>query len=108
MFRQDVPAGSQQQQQQQEGRGAEPQQHELLVWPECSPCDDPLMQHALQLAEPVNKLPLQLDVLPSNMPAELLMTFQGEVSKASKGRTAVFPSSGRCLQVVVMHASCCC
>jgi hypothetical protein len=38
------------------------------------------MQHALQLAEPVNKLPLQLDVLPSNMPAELLMTFQGEVS----------------------------
>lgn len=76
IFRQDAPAGSQQ----QEPRSADPQQHQLLVWPECDPCEDPLVQQALQPAEPVNKLPLQLSVLPSNMPAELLMTYQGEVS----------------------------
>lgn len=79
IYRQDVPAGSQQQ---QECRSADPQPHLLNVWPECAPCEDPLMQPALQLAEPVNRLPLQLSVLPSNMPAELLMTYQGEVSVA--------------------------
>lgn len=39
------------------------------------------MQHALQPAEPVSRLPLALSVLPSNMPAELLMTYQGEVRR---------------------------
>ncbi len=78
IYRQDVPAGSQQQ---QECRSADPQPHVLHVWPEWGPFDDPLMQPALQLAEPVNRLPLQLSVLPSNMPAELLMTYQGAVSE---------------------------
>lgn len=50
-----------------------------MVWPERDPCEDPLMQHALLPAEPVSRLPLALSVLPSNMPAELLMTYQGEV-----------------------------
>lgn len=75
IYRQDTPAGSQQ----QECKSADPQPHVLRVWPECAPCEDPLLQPALQLAEPVNRLPLQLSVLPSNMPAELLMTYQEEV-----------------------------
>lgn len=76
IFRQDTPAASQQ----QEPKSADTQPQQLLVWPECDPCDDLLVQQALQPAEPVNRLPLPLSVLPSNMPAELLMTFQGEVS----------------------------
>jgi hypothetical protein len=91
VYRQDAPAGSQQQQ--QECRSADPQPHVLHVWPEWSPCEDPLMQPALQLAEPVNRLPLQLSVLPSNMPAELLMTYSGEVSAVNWGRTCSTPTA---------------
>lgn len=81
IFRQDVQAGSQQQQQQpHEAKSADPQPHQLLVWPDCDAGEDPLVAQALQIAEPINRLPLQLSVLPSNMPAELLMTFQGAVS----------------------------
>jgi hypothetical protein len=76
ILRQDTPAGSQQQQQ-----SADPQPQQLLVWPECDACEDPLLQHALQPVEPVSRLPLALSVLPSNMPAELLMTYQGEVRR---------------------------
>ena len=77
VFRQDTPAAGSQQQ--QEAKSADPQQQEFAIWPQCDPCEDPLLQHALQLAEPLSRLTLQMSVLPSNKPAELLMTFQGEV-----------------------------
>lgn len=66
-------------QQQLQGASAAPQLHELTLWPQCEPCEEPLLQHALQLAEPVQALELQVSVLPSEMPAELLMTYKGEV-----------------------------
>jgi hypothetical protein len=72
------------------------------VWPECDPCDDPLVQQALQPAEPVNRLPLQLSVLPSNMPAELLMTYQGEVSRLLREFSPALHQKG----VIAATASC--
>jgi len=81
VYRQDVPASDSQH---EDGtKSAEPQLHQLLIWPECDKCEDPLMQQAVQLAEPLNRVALQLSVLPSNMPAELLMTYQGEVRGAA-------------------------
>jgi hypothetical protein len=58
---------------------AAPQPHGVSIWPHCDACEDPLLLHALQLAEPLAPLGLQLSVLPSEMPAELLMTYKGQV-----------------------------
>jgi hypothetical protein len=60
---------------------AAPQLHAVSIWPQCEegPSSEPLVQHALQLAEPLSPLALGVSVLPSEMPAELLMTYQGEV-----------------------------
>lgn len=55
------------------------QQHQLLLWPQCGECAQPLLQAALDVAQPWQQMELQLAVLPSTMPAELLMTHQGEV-----------------------------
>jgi hypothetical protein len=55
------------------------QQHQLLLWPQCGPCEQQQLQAALEVAQPQQQTELQLVVLPSTMPAELLMTHQGEV-----------------------------
>jgi hypothetical protein len=55
------------------------QQHKLLLWPQCGQCEQQHLQAALDVAQPQQQTELQLVVLPSTMPAELLMTHQGEV-----------------------------
>jgi hypothetical protein len=55
------------------------QQHQLLLWSQCGQCEQQQLQAALDLAQPQQQTELQLVVLPSTMPAELLMTYQGEV-----------------------------
>lgn len=55
------------------------QQHQLLLWPQSGRCEHPQLQAALDVAQPQQQTELQLVVLPSTMPAELLMTHQGEV-----------------------------
>eukprot|EP00882_Tetradesmus_deserticola_P014300 GHRQ01015201.1.p2 GENE.GHRQ01015201.1~~GHRQ01015201.1.p2 ORF type:complete len:132 (+),score=55.37 GHRQ01015201.1:681-1076(+) len=55
------------------------QQHQLLLWPQCGLCEHQQLQVALEVAQPQQQTELQLVVLPSTMPAELLMTHQGEV-----------------------------
>jgi hypothetical protein len=55
------------------------QQHQLLLWPQCGQCEQQQLPAALEVAQPQQQTELQLVVLPSTMPAELLMTHQGEV-----------------------------
>lgn len=60
----------------QEG-AAQPQQ--LLLWPQCGECQQPLMQPALEIAQPRQELEVQLLVQPSNKPARLYITHHGQV-----------------------------
>lgn len=55
------------------------QQHKLLLWPQCGQVEQQQLQAALEVAQPQQQTELQLVVLPSTMPAELLMTHHGEV-----------------------------
>lgn len=60
-----------------EGGLAQP--HQLLLWPECGECQQPLMQPALEVAQPQQQLELPLLVQPSNKPARLYITHHGKV-----------------------------
>lgn len=66
------------------------QAHQLLLWPQCGEVQQPLMQPAVDAAQPQQQLGLQLLVLPSNKPARLHITHHGQVCRASTGDSVVF------------------
>eukprot|EP00775_Hariotina_reticulata_P002831 gene2831-3124_t len=84
---------------QQQEQPYAPQPHQLLLWPHLNDCQQPAMQHALDLARPQQQLVLPLLVQPSTQAAELLMTYNGEelerrMQEGDNGPEVVWQLSG--------------